>query len=120
MADLQRGTIKSCCLPRRDVDEALLVSEVSTKVPGPQTEILAGMIALPGGTFLVGTDYEEAFPNDGEGPVRAVTLSPFVWTATRLRIADSRNLLMRQKYRTEAERFGWSFVLWSHIPKTLL
>ena len=32
------------------------------------------MIRLPGGPFLMGNDYEGAFPDDGEGPVRNVTL----------------------------------------------
>lgn len=75
------------------------------------------MIQLPGGSFLMGTDYEEAFPDDGEGPVREVTLSPF-WI-DRYPVT---NQLFQQfvddtKYVTEAERFGWSFVFWAHIPK---
>jgi formylglycine-generating enzyme len=117
MADLQSGTIKSCCLPSRDVDKVLLVSEVSTKVPGPQTETLTGMIALPGGTFLMGTDYEEAFPGDGEGPVRAVTLTPFRLDRYPVTNRRFKEFVDSTKYRTEAERFGWSFVFWSHIPQ---
>jgi formylglycine-generating enzyme required for sulfatase activity len=35
------------------------------------------MLFLPGTTFKMGTDYAEAFPLDGEGPVREVTLDPF-------------------------------------------
>ncbi len=75
------------------------------------------MIQLPGGPFLMGTDYEEAFPDDGEGPVREVILSPF-WI-DRYPVTNRRfkEFIDDTKYVTEAERFGWSFVFWSHIPK---
>ena len=49
----------------------------------PQTRLRSAedptqrMMRLPGGSFLMGTDYEGAFPEDGEGPVREVTLAPF-------------------------------------------
>ena len=42
---------------------------------------LEGMIALPGGKFLMGTDDGEGFPRDGEGPVRRITLDPFYISA---------------------------------------
>src|SRR3954471_20774127 len=37
----------------------------------------AGAVALPGGEFAMGTDAADGYPADGEGPVHAVTLSPF-------------------------------------------
>ena len=37
----------------------------------------AGMVKLDGGPFLMGTENPDGFPQDGEGPVRAVTLDPF-------------------------------------------
>ena len=68
---------KSCCAP----------SAGHVEQPGAPRSVLPGnsngsdrarpTVALPGGTFLMGTDYAEAFPADGEGPVRPVTVSPF-------------------------------------------
>ncbi|MFD9462463.1 SUMF1/EgtB/PvdO family nonheme iron enzyme [Streptomyces sp. NPDC060027] len=34
-------------------------------------------LLLDGGTFLMGTRDTDGFPEDGEGPVREVTFSPF-------------------------------------------
>jgi formylglycine-generating enzyme required for sulfatase activity len=74
------------------------------------------MVALPGGTFLMGSDYADGFPSDGEGPVRAVTLPPFSIDRTPVTNSLFRDFVDATRYRTEAERFGWSFVFWSHIP----
>jgi len=76
-----------------------------------------GMIALPGGRFLMGTDYPYGFPNDGEGPVRPVVLSPFRIDSTPVTNAQFATFADATGYRTEAEAFGWSFVFWSHLPE---
>ncbi len=76
------------------------------------------MIALPGGTFLMGTDYAEGFQQDGEGPVRAVTLDAFMMDRTPVTNARFAAFIAATGYSTEAERFGWSFVFWAHIPQS--
>jgi len=74
------------------------------------------MIALPGGSFLMGTDSPEAFPQDAEGPVREVTLAAFSIDRYPVTNALFQQFIEATQYRTEAERFGWSFVFWSHVP----
>jgi formylglycine-generating enzyme required for sulfatase activity len=74
------------------------------------------MVSLPGGTFLMGTDYASGFPQDGEGPVRPVTVSPFQIDTFPVTNEDFAAFVDATGYRTEAESFGWSFVFWSHIP----
>lgn len=74
------------------------------------------MIGLPGGTFLMGTDYAGAFPDDGEGPVRAVTLSPFRIDRYPVTNELFAQFVAETEYKTEAETFGWSFVFWAHLP----
>jgi formylglycine-generating enzyme required for sulfatase activity len=74
------------------------------------------MILLPGGPFLMGTDYSEAFPADGEGPVREVIVSPFWMDRYPVTNELFSEFIAETQYVTEAERFGWSFVFWSHIP----
>src|SRR4051812_35526711 len=41
-----------------------------------------GMLFIPGGEFLMGTDDKEGFPADGEGPIRRVTVKPFLMDRT--------------------------------------
>lgn len=77
----------------------------------------ADMCELPGGTFLMGADDPVGFRLDGEGPVRAVTLSPFSMDRYPVSNARFARFIEATGYRTEAEAFGWSFVFWSHIPR---
>jgi len=81
----------------------------------PEADVLDRMIALPGSKFLMGTDSPEAFAQDGEGPIRAVTLDPF--SIDRYPVTNElfARFAAATGYRTEAECFGWSFVFWSHI-----
>lgn len=81
-------------------------------------ELRDGMIRLEGGTFLMGTENPEGFPKDGEGPVRAVEVSPFRIDPYPVTNKSFREFVKAAGYRTDAERFGWSFVFWSHIPRS--
>ncbi len=74
------------------------------------------MIELPGGTFLMGTDYPHGFEADGEGPVREVAVLPFSIDANPVTNAEFAKFISGTGFKTEAESFGWSFVFWSHIP----
>ncbi len=65
----------------------------------------------------MGTDIAQGFPQDGEGPVRSVTLSPFRIDRFPVTNVGFAKFVEATEYRTEAEVFGWSFVFWSHIPK---
>jgi formylglycine-generating enzyme required for sulfatase activity len=73
------------------------------------------MAKLDGGSFLMGTDGNEGFPKDGEGPVRKVTLDPFHIDRYPVTNIQFQEFVKATDYRTEAERFGWSFVFQGHI-----
>ncbi|WP_353943063.1 formylglycine-generating enzyme family protein [Streptomyces sp. HUAS MG91] len=70
----------------------------------------APLLSLPGGVFRMGTRDADAFPDDGEGPVREVSVEPFRISATAVSHAEFRAFADATGYRTEAERFGYSFV----------
>lgn len=72
------------------------------------------MIYLSGGEFLMGTDTQDGFPADGEGPVRKVVVNPFYIDACTVTNAQFKEFIEDTGYQTEAERFGWSFVF-SHL-----
>jgi formylglycine-generating enzyme required for sulfatase activity len=107
---------KSCCAPSAGRAASVSSSDPETR-PEVSPEVRAGMVALPGDTFLMGSDYPDGFPADGEGPVRAVTVRPFSIDRTPVTNLKFRVFVAATGYRTEAEQFGWSFVFWSHIPQ---
>jgi sulfatase modifying factor 1 len=105
---------KTCgCIPVASHAAASLRVEV----PQPRQAGTAGAsVTLPGGSFLMGTDYPMGFPADGEGPVRKVSLSPFAIDVFPVTNADFATFIQATNYRTEAEVFRWSFVFCAHIP----
>ena len=110
------GIAPSCCVPTRQISE-----ESSGRLPkGVRTgkASVEGMIALPGGRFLMGTDDGQGFRQDGEGPVRKITLDPFCISAYATTNAEFSTFVNETGYVTEAERFGWSFVFYRFLsPK---
>lgn len=109
-------TIKSsCCSPSADRPMAIQ-SDISPPVSAAAPDaIRSNNVNLPGGTFLMGSDYADGFPLDGEGPVRPVTLRPFAINKYPVTNSVFQLFIEATGYRTEAEQFGWSFVFWSHI-----
>ena len=77
---------------------------------------LSGMVRLEGGTFLMGSADEDGWPEDGEGPVREVELAPFWIDRTAVTNEGFAEFVEATGYRTEAERFGWSFVFHLLVP----
>jgi formylglycine-generating enzyme len=77
--------------------------------------ITKGMITIPGGSFLMGGDDPDAFPADGEGPVRQVSVDEFHIDAKTVTNAQFGTFVKATGYQTDAERFGWSFVFHAFI-----
>jgi formylglycine-generating enzyme len=108
---------KSCCTPARspatcDVRNSA-ESATLKRVPGDPT----GMRSLAGGPFLMGTDDSIGYPADGEGPVREVTLAPFAIDPTLVTNRQFRDFVNATGYKTEAQKFGWSFVFHLHVKR---
>jgi len=113
----QASKAKPCCIPsgspRERSADTPPVGRAASAAPRPATR---GMIALAGGEFLMGTDYPGSFEADGEGPVRPVVVSPFSIREHPATNDEFAAFVAATGYRTEAERIGWSFVFWKHIP----
>ncbi len=104
---------KACCVPAPMHAEALArpaLPSVSPAAPGA-----AAGIAIPGGSATVGTD-RPVFRADGEGPARRVTLRPFRMDACAVTNARFAAFVAATGFRTDAERFGWSFVFRPFLP----
>jgi len=104
---------KSCCTPGRAAELGRV--DRQTVVAGEAS--VAGMVRLPGGEFLMGTDDAEGFPEDGEGPVRKVWVDAFWMDVAPVTNEEFARFVGETGYVTEAEVFGWSFVFGGHIPE---
>ena len=105
-----------CCVPSQARARQLDASrQASAKRKRATAGSLEGMIHLESSRFLMGTDYAQGFPDDGEGPVRAVQLDAFYidrYPVTNTQFAE---FVRATGYRSEAERFGWAFVFSGHL-----
>jgi formylglycine-generating enzyme len=103
----------SCCVPARSGSGGS--SERPHTGVRKEDASLEGMIQLPGGSFLMGTDDGQGFPMDGEGPVRKITLDPYLISPYATTNAEFSTFVGETGYQTEAERFGWSFVFYRFL-----
>jgi formylglycine-generating enzyme len=111
------GVPHPCCVPGKQravqLEQSRAASAGRSRVASGS---LAGMVGLDGGEFLMGTEDDEGFPQDGEGPVRQVTLDPFYIDVYPVTNSQFLEFTSKTQYLTDAERFGWSFVFQGHIP----
>jgi formylglycine-generating enzyme len=109
-----QGEKKACCAPSAGprAIETDQVSDIRT-----DDDVRRRMVRLEGGTFLMGTDYSDAFVDDGEGPVREIDLNPFWIDHTPVTNEMFARFIAETGHKTDAETFGWSFVFWAHVPK---
>jgi sulfatase modifying factor 1 len=107
----------ACCAPSRG--PVAPESPGLWLMPGRQDGPVAGMVLLPGGEFLMGTDDAEGFPKDGEGPVRPVRVSPFCIDICAVSNDRFAAFVADTGHVTDAERFGWSYVFAGFLPAAL-
>lgn len=65
----------------------------------------------------MGSNHPESFPDDGEGPVRKVKVDPFYIDSCAVTNAQFAEFVAQTGYKTEAERFGWSFVFYNFVSE---
>ena len=109
----------SCCAPRG------LAATEPPSVPVPQQTPTSGLrelssrptlVPIPAQRFLMGDDSGLGFLEDGEGPVREVTLDGFLLAATTVTNAQFSEFVAATGYVTDAETFGWSYVFADLMP----
>ncbi|WP_436800928.1 formylglycine-generating enzyme family protein [Streptomyces avermitilis] len=104
-----------CCAPARGEDNPpFRPSAPAPSAPAPRSgdrvALDACAVTLPGGAFRMGDAFGEGYPDDAEGPVRTVTVEPFRIDATAVTNTRFAAFVGETGYRTEAERYGSSFV----------
>ncbi|WP_045518937.1 formylglycine-generating enzyme family protein [Neobacillus niacini] len=103
---------KSCCSVTRVASEPNreMAEQVFSLKEKRNRRHMDQMVNLPGGEFLMGTEDQEGFLADGEGPVRKVFIKPFAIDRYTVTNKQFQEFVEETNYVTEAERFGWSFV----------
>lgn len=103
-------TKDSCCTPDAK-HTGHRHAEVAPAGDPPQID----MVSIPAGRAFVGTD-QPSIPADEEGPCRRKALKPFHMMRTTVTNAMFARFVADTGFVTEAETFGWSFVLFTQIP----
>lgn len=108
----------SCCAATRTGGTAAPADGAAVPRLDPQVHarLSRRLVHLPGGTFDMGSEDPDAHQEDGEGPVRAVTVAPFGIAPTAVTVAQFATFVKRTGYRTTAERLGWSYVFHNAVP----
>jgi formylglycine-generating enzyme required for sulfatase activity len=112
-----------CCAPGRNPEDENRSSRRPSAAPsvpltgGGSPDDRAGpLIALPGGSFLMGTDDGDGFPGDGEGPIREVQIAAYEIAPVAVTNERFARFVAATGHRTTAEREGWSFVFGGLLP----
>lgn len=72
-------------------------------------------VKLSGGKFRMGSS--SADTKRGELPAKTVGVKPFVIDKYPVTNENFRKFVRTKKFKTEAERFGWSFVFRTFVPE---
>lgn len=107
--------MSACCGPSRDAssaargeDSALPDATVAALAAAAPTQMQ--LVALPGGSFRMGSEDPAAYPEDGEGPVREASVQAFAIGSTTVTVAEFAAFVADTGHRTDAERYGSSLV----------
>lgn len=103
-----------CCAPSSDTDGPAVPQ---TTAPPDLVDALGSgacgqltLVGLPAGRFLMGSQDAQAYPEDGEGPVREVEVGSFAMASTTVTVAEFAVFVAETDHRTDAEVHGDSLV----------
>ncbi|MFD0772235.1 formylglycine-generating enzyme family protein [Bacillus sp. CGMCC 1.60114] len=107
---------KSCCaVSRSAVKQDTVIMEESANLFAGEQYHEEDMVRIEGGEFLMGTNEKEGFPADGEGPIRKVKVKSFLMDRFAVTNTKFLEFVTATNYKTDAEKYGWSFVFYKLI-----
>ncbi len=107
--------MSGCCTPGREPDPTLAREPLTVQPAGGERDD-ASLVAIPSGEYSMGEEGVGAYPNDGEGPVHRVALSPYRIASVCVTNAAFAEFISATGYQTDADRYGWSFVFSGLLP----
>lgn len=111
--------MSGCCAPAADDGIRVVPMRPPDLVQRSAVPLATPLIALPGGAFAMGTDSDEGYAEDGEGPARIVHVSPFSIAPAAVTNAEFAAFVRATRYVTDAERAGASFVFYLQVDPAL-
>jgi formylglycine-generating enzyme required for sulfatase activity len=117
---MENNETSPCCAASREVPDSDDVShddESTSSTTNTEVADTERMVKIPSGSFIMGTDSNVGFPEDGEGPSREVTTDAFYIDKHAVTNAEFYQFVKDTGYTTDAERFGWSFVFQDFLPE---
>jgi len=105
-------------LPRCCAPETAPRPTAPTPITARMNPALRGCVAIPGGVGWQGTDHPLLVP-DEEATLRRTRVKALWWERGAVTNAAFARFATATGYITEAEKFGWSFVFWLHVPEAL-
>ena len=106
--------LKPCCLPSNNTSKENLISNLDFE---PKSNLDTSDMVLIGGSFLMGTSDPEQFPLDGESPVREININNFYIDTKTVTNREFKVFIDKTGYKTDANKFGWSFVFHKFISR---
>src|SRR5690348_15087292 len=92
-----------CCIQRPPGEPAATAADTSSEKITPSPTPIARRWSAPiGGAFLMGSN-DRRFPDDGEGPVRKVTVAPFAIACHAVSNLQFGEFVRRTGYTSDAE-----------------
>jgi formylglycine-generating enzyme len=109
---------KSCCVvSRQDTKQADLINDNEFITSKRAVKSLDKMVYILGNEFSMGANDRDGFPADGEGPIRKVRVNSFYMDLTTVTNKDFSLFIESTGYKTDAEKYGWSFVFYQLLSK---
>lgn len=109
-ADSSTGAVNgACCAARVQTDQAPLAPDRRLR-QSPGLRDQEERRPIPGGVFAMGDAFGEGYPDDGEGPVRAVGMASYHLDATPVTNDRFAVFVRETDYVTVAEELGLSAV----------
>jgi sulfatase modifying factor 1 len=108
---------ESCCAPSRGGSLGEQGPDpVASGVPEGGGPAPASLVDIPAGRYRVGDQSEWSYPGDGESPVHDVELRSFRMDRYAVNNRQFAAFVDATGWRTDAERFKWSFVFGGLLP----
>jgi formylglycine-generating enzyme len=106
----------TCCGPPGGRDDPTPVGDPGS-VPAGGGPSPSSLVDIPASTFRMGDDSVWSYPGDGEAPVHDVELDAY--RIDRLAVTNDAFAAFADAtgWRSDAERFGWSFVFAGLLPE---